>query len=71
MRGVLGLLLLLAPAAGPAWSGPRVEVEHPHGIAQLRIDGERGALVCHECQSFETAPMEAGDVALFDVEIEC
>ena len=40
MRGVLGLLLLLAPAAGPAWSGPRVEVEHPHGIAQLRIDGE-------------------------------
>ena len=40
MREVLGLLLLLAPAAGPAWSGPRVEVEHPHGIAQLRIDGE-------------------------------
>ena len=30
----------MAPA-GPAWSGPRVEVEHPHGIAQLRIDGEQ------------------------------
>ena len=35
------------------------------------VRDERGALVCQDCRSFETAPMEAGDVALFDVEIEC
>ena len=70
----------VAEAAGPALmihAGPTLM----HGSDKVRtvrlpcaaesVRDERGALVCHECGSFETAPMEAGDVALFDVEIEC